>query len=128
MCLQKPKLKDYGVISFPALKALEGRIKQILKNNRVEIYTDFSVDKKPLFIKNVSGEYILNSSLGLIIDGNTTKILGNCYNYYNKYRHTLFHTRQSLDSTTRILSITIAEEIIYNVCELLENSYNILGC
>jgi hypothetical protein len=127
LCLQKPILRDYGVISFPALKALEGRIKQIFKNNGIEIDNKFSYDRKPLFITNAYGEYILDASLIPITDGNTINILGNCYDYFHKYRHTLFHTRQSLDLTTRILSIAIAEEIIYHVCELFEKSYNVLG-
>lgn len=127
LCLQKPQLKDYAVVSFPALKALEGRIKLILKNNGIEADMQFSYQRKPLFITDINGVYLLDTGLVSITDGNTITILGSCYDYYHKYRHTLFHTRQSLDVTTRILSINFAEEIIYKVCELIDNSYNILG-
>lgn len=127
LCIQQPTLRDYGVVSFPALKALEGRIKQIFKNNQIQTDTEFSINRSPLFITNVNGEYILDTSLVSISDVYTINILGSCYDYYHKFRHTLFHTRSSLNSTTRILSIAFAEEIINHVCELIENSYNVLG-
>ena len=61
-----------------------------------------------------------------ISDANTLNVLSECYDYFNKNRHQIFHTKQM--GATKILSTpNEAEKIIYEVLKLFEDSYNILN-
>lgn len=129
----KPITKEYSVWAFSILKGLEARIKEIFHHNRVTIYDKHGFSKHdntsskyvPLFKKN-RGKFELDTSLVSITDGNTITVLGDCYDYFNKNRNCLFHTKQI--GASRVLATpSEAELIINNVINLFEDSYNKLG-
>lgn len=131
--------KDYSVWAFPALKALEGRIKDILKRNSVIINDRVGFAKKvvenseeitkPIFIKHdtIPDKFIIDTSIINITDVNTLEELSNCYTYFNKNRHILFHTKQNLALTRTLKTPEEGESIVFAVCNLFEESYNKLG-
>ncbi|MBS5934616.1 MAG: type II toxin-antitoxin system RnlA family toxin [Clostridiales bacterium] len=129
----KPITKDYSVWAFSILKGLEARIKEIFQHNSVTIYDKQgfsiydSVNRKniPLFKKNL-GKFELDTSIISITHGDTINVLGECYDYLNKNRNYLFHTKQI--GASRVLNTPDeAETIIYDVMKLFEESYNKLG-
>ena len=125
--------KDYSVWSYPSLRALEGVLKDILKNEGVSLVKGFRVRipntqrYKPVFreIDNTK-TYKLNTDISNIINienANTKEILEKGYSYYHKHRHSLFHTQQQL-LLTRILSTPEeAVEIIMKVCKFIDTYY-----
>lgn len=127
LLLQNPNVRDFSVFSFPALKALEGRMKEIFGFHGLGVDKQFSIGGKALFKPDPSGKYVLDASLTSIRDAKTIDVLGECYDYYHKYRHSLFHTRQSLVTSTLIISPSFAEQIIYDVCRLINESYIVIG-
>lgn len=129
----KPITKDYSVWAFSILKGLEARIKEIFQRNNVTIYDKdgFSIydriqgKKVPIFKKN-SGKFELDTSIIPITHGDTINVLENCYDYFNKNRHCLFHTKQ-IGASYVLNTPDKAEIIIYDVMKLFEESYNTLG-
>lgn len=127
----KPITKEYSVMVFSILKGLEARIKEIFQHNGVTIYDKHGFTKNvskqfvPLFKKSV-GKYQLDTSIVSITDGNTVAVLGDCYDYLNKNRNCLFHTKQL--GASRVLGTPDeAKIIIFDVMNLFEDSYNKLG-
>ncbi|MDR1665027.1 MAG: RNase LS family HEPN domain-containing protein [Clostridiales bacterium] len=113
------EFKDYGTWVFPALRALEGRIKQMFDFGGQSIGKKFS-----MFDQCETGEFALNSIVEAEI-GDTILVsnINKCYTYYNRNRHALFHTDQSLATTRRLPNPAEAEAIIYEACRLIEESY-----
>lgn len=127
--------KDYSLWTFPALKGLEALIKQLLlKNGTImddnkgfSLYSHVSGKVEPIFIRNSrSGIYELNTMLVTAKDNSFKTALSETYDYFNKNRHVLFHTKQLLQTTPRLNSSSEAEVIIYKVCELFNGYYELL--
>ncbi|MDR0272478.1 MAG: RNase LS family HEPN domain-containing protein [Clostridiales bacterium] len=115
--------KDYGTWAFPALKALEGRIKQMFHFGGVTIDRN---GFKDMFDKP-GHQYELNSIYTAQVGNNIADRINKCYTYYNKNRHALFHTDQLMSATRRLATQDEAENIIIETCKLIEVSYNDLG-
>lgn len=130
----KPVTRDFSVWTFSILKGLESRIKDIFAHESIIIYDKqgFSIfdkkeqKKKGLFFQNRNGKYVVNTSIVSINDGNTLNMLSDLYDYFNRNRNCLFHTRQ-FGATKTLGSEAEAIYIIQNVMRLFENSYNVLG-
>lgn len=92
-------MQDYSVIPFPALKALEGFMKQSVLRECNEEWSDFK-DKfdlaPPLKYKLKTG---VESALGCPV---TSAMLNECYSHYCAHRHGTFHA-QAEDAATRII-------------------------
>lgn len=135
--IRKYEYIDYSVWTFPVLKALESRIKQIFKNEGIIIKDQgFKITCKrgtekttyPIFSKdNKDDTFYVNTGIVKIKNGNTLGELSKCYTYYNKNRHTLFHTKQQTIATRTIDTQEEAERIVYEVCKLIDSSYKNLG-
>ncbi|MGG0569097.1 type II toxin-antitoxin system RnlA family toxin [Priestia megaterium] len=115
-------LDDYSTFVFPALKTLEGVIKEILLSNdvpyeRVEKFGE-------LFGWNATQRKYVYSNLdgAMINDGSVKSALGDLYTYYNKNRHRLFHV-ESIDAATSLVETKQqADQIIFKVLELIERA------
>ncbi|EOD00003.1 type II toxin-antitoxin system RnlA family toxin [Caldisalinibacter kiritimatiensis] len=129
--LQIP-VKEYSSYVFPALKALEGYIKILFGNNEIRVENKLGFAKivngkrTPYFITNGTNKfkYRLNKSIVSINCPKTCAALEECYNYFNKNRHSLFHTDQILCTTTVLTRKEDALNIIYEVIELIDRTYN----
>lgn len=130
----KNDLREYSAWTFPILKALEGRIKQILAYNNVRINdkkgfkvkVPGSKDYQTIFLYDGT-DYSLDTSIINIKDVNTLKALTECYAYLCKNRNTTFHVSQVLNFTRKIGTQEEAETIIYESCKLIERSYTLIG-
>jgi len=93
--------EDYSHYAFPAFRALEGHMKYLFKKEGHIITSKhgfgcFNLDK-------ATGKYYLPASI--IANAKTRAKLEECYNYYNAFRHTLFHFGDIIDKTDNTLII-----------------------
>ncbi len=109
--------EDYTQYAFPALKALEGYIRYILKQNG---YISLTKDGFNCFQKDTHSEGYL---LAIPISNTATKNkIEACYNYYKKWRHSLFHFGDIIgdtDSTKTLKAKGEADEIIKECLHLI---------
>lgn len=116
-------LEDYSSFVFPALKTLEGVIKEILLSNGVP---DERVEKfGDLFGYNgIQRKYVYSNLNGAMINDGAVKVaLGDLYTYYNRNRHRLFHV-EAVDAATSIIETKQqADQIISKVLELIEKAH-----
>lgn len=130
----KPVTKDFSVWTFSILKGLESRIKDIFAHESITVYDqkgfsiyDKSVRKhRGMFSKDTSGKFVVDTSIVSIADGNTLDVLSDLYDFFNKNRNCLFHTKQ-VGATKTLTLDADAINIIQNVMRLFENSYIVLG-
>lgn len=131
----KLKCKDYSTWTFPALKGLEAFIKKLFlvsgvilnDKNGFKLKNPNTKKLEPIFLKmNSSNSFYLNSNLVNIKDKNMETALLETYEYYNKHRHVLFHTKQLEVTTKKIKSSSDAESIVYKVCDLFQKHHNLI--
>lgn len=110
------EMGDYTAIAFPALRGLEGFMKQLFSKHRIII-------PKEGFGTVFNGEKLNDKTRELIICETTCTALEHCYVYYKTQRHSLFHV-DGIVSTTRIIdNKSSAEDVITKVFNMIEESY-----
>jgi ribonuclease HI len=126
--------EDYTQYTVPALKALDSHIEFLFINNGIAFREKYMEQKKEkgnigrfyMFDKIDNGKYKLSKAFSdEIKDKIVIENLEKCYNYYNKHRHTLFHTGFILGETTtaRILEKKKdADEIIKECLNLIKET------
>lgn len=124
-------LNDYSVWTFPILKVLEHRLKEILGFNAIiiddkkgfRIPPEFSVN---IFSKdNKLNKHVINKNL--TIKSSHIPCLETGYNFLNENRHQLFHANQLIIGSRLIPTPIEAQSIIIDICKILENSYIIIS-
>lgn len=108
--------EEYGQYAYPALRALEGHIKYLFNKNGIHIEKSFSQ-----FSGNEADGYVLAISLP---EPDKTYI-ENCYNYYVKTRHKIFHFGDitgCTDNTYLIDTKQKADDIIRDTVKLINNT------
>ncbi|KAF5057979.1 RNase LS, bacterial toxin [anaerobic digester metagenome] len=102
--------EDYTQYAFPALKALEGHTKYLLKKSGIHLDP-----KEPFgcFIKQ-NGKYDLNPIHGVTEQSKAQ--ITECYNFFNQQRHSLFHFGDVEADTTRYISHKNEVDIIIKKC------------
>lgn len=109
---------DYGGYVFPALRALEGHIKILLSKIGITIGKEFNC-----FKKDNRNCYVLKGVTP--IDNNQLIAdIEQCYNYYNSFRHSIFHFDivGETDSARMINKKEDADEIILNCLQLINET------
>ncbi|MGN4616098.1 RNase LS family HEPN domain-containing protein [Bacillus cereus group sp. MYBK71-2] len=115
---------EYGFLTFPALKALEGHLKYVMKENSIPL-----IEKRfSMFTKEGSSKYILHGDYQAGLDAKKINAINDAYTFYNKNRNSIFHwaevdTAIPLDRTRLIDNIAEARSIILNVFEIVNNYY-----
>ena len=104
------EIGDYACYSFGILKSIEGLLSLKL---RAKIKSD-SVSIGKFFEENsVSKKFHLKGSITEFdTDANLKRAIDDAYDFYNKNRHTTFHTKKIHVETSRILSYEEAVDII----------------
>jgi hypothetical protein len=119
-------LPDYSCYVFPALRAIEGVMKSILFNKGFEADNSnqyfYGVFRKEGTRYVVTDEY-----KSFINDNNTCRALENCYTYYNRQRHELFHVNDLVDSSKMIENKDHASQIIDKIIEIIDEAYRIMS-
>ena len=112
------RAEEYGQYAFPALRALEGHIKYLLTLNAIPVG-----DRFEQFKGNPSDGYVLKPGYTLTPPDDTNVI--QCYNYYVKTRHKIFHFGDILgptDNTYLINTKADADIIIRETLRLINNT------
>ena len=114
-------IEDYSFLAYSAIRALEGYIKQLFLNRGIQINKDgFTTE---IFSWVISTHTLTKKIREKIGCDKTCNAIETCYSYYNKHRHTLFHT-EGIPSTTRLIeSQSDADRIVDKVIELIEQTY-----
>ena len=125
------QLKDYSVMTFPALKGLEGFIKMIFFKKRIRIndMSGFRINGQKIFVKNVQLDtHSINDDVVAlqVLSVEEKTALSELYSYFNKNRHTLFHTKQMLNTSRKLSDKSDADIIVYKVCELFDKYYQLV--
>lgn len=111
----KTNFPDFSIILFPALKTLEHVIISVLEEN------NFTYNSKVGFtmfsLWSQTNSYKLNPTDSTQLSDITKKKLENCYTFYNKQRHGLFHLGSDL---TEIRTIETQNEAILLLNECIE--------
>lgn len=110
------ELEDYCAISFPALRALEGYLFQVLSRN---FKPKNSSKMGEYFERKSDGTYALTPLHAQACDQITAAVAGECYTYWHAERHGTFHMNTVLEAT-RTISFDDARNICDRVCELIE--------
>ncbi|MBJ2265148.1 type II toxin-antitoxin system RnlA family toxin [Pseudomonas sp. MF6787] len=107
-------VEDYSCVAFPALRGLEGFIKDLL------ILGNFQPAPRSTF-----SDYFRDGKLGpdqaAHVGEKLTEIINSCYAYYGAQRHRSFHM-DAPSTTSRILDFVSAKDIVNAVFELIEAS------
>lgn len=120
MKVQSIELPDYSSFAFPALKGLEGILKQLLPDDLV-----FRAEEgfKPFF----KGDFKTNKSFLLPeikdkLTPSAASFVENGYNYYKTHRHLIFHANAVIEATP-LLSRHDAEVITNKVLDMINDFY-----
>lgn len=124
--------EDYAQYTLPALKALDAHIEFLFVNNGISLIEkrkqkiqqgERDSSRFYMFNKINPGVYKLCEDFSKEISNpQIVEHLEHCYNYYNKHRHSLFHTGNIIGNTTtaRILANKKeANEIIMKCLSLI---------
>lgn len=115
---------EYSFLAFPALKALEGHLKYVMKENCIPL-----IDRKfSMFEKGSFGKYVLCEDHKEGLSSQQISAINDAYNFHNRNRHSIFHwaevdTLIPLDRTRMIDNIAEARTIILSVFEIVNNYY-----
>lgn len=119
------EVEDYSVISFPALRALEGFMRKAVLVSCGEYWEKFdsfyTARQAPLSMK-------LNADTKSRISCETTcSLLEECYTYFKPHRHGTFHA-SGVDEEIRVISNRAEAIGISSNCLDLINNYSKLLC
>ena len=113
--------EEYSQYAFPALRALEGHLKYLFGKYNINIANNFD-----RFIKNSSGNYELRKdSCNSCILLPHRNYIEECYNYYCKTRHKIFHFGDIIGNTDNTMMIATkkeADDIIREVLTLINRT------
>lgn len=113
--------EDYAQYTFPALKALEGHIKFLMKKANI----CFDSRKIGASFKPNNDEVFVLNETNIVDDINLKQNIEKCYNYYYKNRHTLFHFGDLIGNTDNSRMIGTkreADEIIDSIIKIINET------
>ena len=120
LCKIGMPLEDFSAVAFPALRGLEGFIKQIILKSGLKL-----ADMNPIgdyFEPVVVGKYILRKDYADLVGDTYSNILVKSYNFYFSQRHGIFHMDTSVETSRILGSIEDARRIVDNVFEIIEDA------
>ena len=115
----KTNFPDFSIILFPALKTLEHVIINVLEEN------NFSYDARDGFnmfsVWSPTNSYKLNPTDSTQLSDITKHKLENCYTFYNKQRHGLFHLGSDITEIRTIETQDQAIALLMECIDLMED-------
>lgn len=113
LCMIDGPMEDFSAVAFPALRGLEGFIKDLL------VECGFKPAQTSTFADYFREGHLDKEQAGFAGDVRT-KVLNTCYAYYSVNRHRLFHM-DAPTPTTRVLTANDARAIVSEVLNRLED-------
>lgn len=118
LCKIVVPLEDYSAIAFPALRGLEGFIKQVLLKGGLR-----PADKGHIgeyFEQKVVGSYVLKKNYADHVGDPYSNILAGSYTFYFNQRHGIFHMDASVETSRILGALEDAKRIVFDVFEIIE--------
>ena len=120
LCKIDLPLEDYSAVAFPALRGLEGFIKQVLLKSGLKP-TDKSLIGE-YFEQKVVGKFILRKNYADFVGPPYSAILSNSYTYYFNQRHGIFHMDTRVETSRILGSPEDARRIVFEVFDMIEDA------
>jgi hypothetical protein len=120
LCKVAAPLEDYSAVAFPALRGLEGFIKQILLKGGLK-----PADKDHIgdyFDQKVVGSWALRAEYASHVGPVFAPILESSYTLYYKQRHGIFHMDARVEASRILGSLEDARRIVFTVFETIESA------
>lgn len=119
--LNVDNFKDCSFLTTPILRALEGHLKLLFKN---ELNIEIKLNSFSYFDKDPStGIYSLQNTYVNQLDNKIVNHINECYNNYSRVRHILLHFGDLDIEDTKMLSKEDSQKIIINIIELISKYY-----
>ena len=119
------ELEDYTSFVFPALRGLEGYIRQLLRMKGREDGVKKANKIGSLFVEDVNKISCLQDFAKLDIQcDDTCHALERAYNFWKSKRHAYFHTDGHVQMTPIIWKKADAEAILNDTLVLIEDTYS----
>ena len=116
------EVEEYSCYVFPALKALEALLLDLLSKKGIAINARSNLSTAFIPDGGTPGRHVLSpSSKNLIGDVTYEQCVEDIYNYFKKERHTHFHANQVLSLTTMISDKTKADAILNDVLIIFDD-------
>lgn len=118
LCKIAIPLEDYSAVAFPALRGLEGFIKQVLLKGGLK-----PADKDHIgeyFEQKVVGQHALRNDYADHVGTVFSPVLGKCYTLYANQRHGIFHMDASVETSRILGSVEDARQIVSTVFNTIE--------
>lgn len=113
-------LSDYSAFVFPALKGLEGYIKKLLSENNVIVGNDGFGS----ILVGGSTDRLNSTTIATINNTKIVRAIEECYTYYKKQRHGLFHVDGIVETSRVISKREEANEIITEIFDIIQKTYS----
>ncbi len=111
-------IEDSSYITTPVLRAIEGQLKFVFKNDlNINI-----IDKFSYFDFN-GNSYTLQKTHALKTNASKVDYINRCYNFYNTIRHKIFHFGDLDISDTKLMNNEESKKVIMNGIILIEEYY-----
>lgn len=118
LCKIKVPIEDYSAVAFPALRGLEGFIKQVLLKGGLKPADKGNIGE--YFEQKVVGAYVLQENYANYVGTPCSDILAKCYSFYFNQRHGIFHMDASVETSRILGSFEDARRIVSEVFEMVE--------
>ena len=112
-------LEDYASVAFPALRGLEGFIKQVLIKSGLKPDNKTNIGE---YFEKFKGTYILPNEHATFVGIPYIGILEKSYNFYYNQRHGLFHMATHVETSRILGSCEDAKRIVVEVFNIIEVS------
>lgn len=120
----KMEMEDYSCYAFPALRALEGYLKQLFSIENIEVGHKYGQHYR--YVKSQDAYVLKKATIDSFSNLKSKDALEEVYNYFYKNRHTLFHAEQILFMSRILEDKQEADLIVNEVIEMIERTYTYL--
>lgn len=119
-------LEDYSSFVYPALRGLEGYIRQLLKLKGKENHVKLVGQLGSLFKREDPNKYCFLQDFAKSDIGcdQTCEGLEKAYNYWKSKRHPIFHINKRINMTPIIYDKKTAEALVHETLTLIEETYS----
>ena len=114
-------VEEYSCYAFPALKALEALLLDLLNQKGISVNPP-KQNLGSVFVPGQPQHVLSPANQAKVNDATYQKCLEDIYDYFKKQRHTRFHANQVLVLTTLIFNKAEADAIISDVLAIIDDT------
>jgi hypothetical protein len=119
LCQTAANLEDYAVVAFPALRGLEGFIKQVYCAAGSRPAENVMIGE---WFEKRAGAWAMCAMPALHVGALREPILAAAYGIYHAQRHSLMHMSFDPAATRELENLDEARQIVNQVCDFIDSS------